>query len=69
MRYIGNTDFLAENLHLRQIPQNAAEAYNKLVCLRQLERKYHSDQFTVYPASKRRRRIFKIYQAYRAMNI
>lgn len=67
MRYIGNTDFLAENLHLRRTPQSATEAYNKLVCLRQMERAHHSGQFAVYPASKRRDRITKMYWAYRRM--
>lgn len=64
MRYIGNTDFMAENLHLRQTPQNAAEAYNKLVCLRELETKRSRNPFIVSTPSKRRNRLFKIYWAF-----
>lgn len=71
MKYHGNTDFVSENLHLRRTPQNATEAYNKLVCLMQLEqqRDLNANRFYVKPLSKRRERLTRMYWAYRRMEV
>lgn len=66
MSYIGNTDFTSENLHLRQPPKNAKEAYNKLVCLMELKHMCSpNDYFLDRPLSKRHWRILKAYWVFR----
>lgn len=71
MKYHGNTDFLSENLHLRRTPQNSTGAYNKLVCLMQLEKCFvhNDDKFFDKPLSKRRERLTRMYWAYRRMGV
>lgn len=65
MKYI-NSDFLHENLILRRTPTTKEEAYNKLVCLRELEMKrIQKASFIVPKPSKRKERIFKIYYAFK----
>ena len=62
-----NSDFLHENLILRRTPTNSTEAYNKLVCLREWEKRFNpsDDLFYIHPASKRRERITRMYIAFR----
>lgn len=62
-----NSSFWTEVLHLRQTPTNSTEAYNKLVCLRELEtrRDPAAYGFTVRPMSKRRERLVRMYWAFR----
>lgn len=69
MKYKGNTDFFHENLILRRTPKNAIEAYNKLVCLMEHEKKrdQKANSFYVRPFSKRRERIVKMFLAYSHM--
>ena len=66
MRY-RNSDFLGENLRLHRTPANSQEAYNKLVCLCELEtrRDPRANRFYVRPLSKRRERIVKMYWAFK----
>lgn len=68
MKYY-NSDFLAENLRLRSTPNNSMEAYNKLACLMECEERRNPDanRFYVYKMSKRRRRIDKMFWAFRRM--
>lgn len=70
MKYYG-TNFLRENLHLRNTPRNATEAYNKLVCFIQLEQQFddNANKFYVKPLSKRRKRILRIFDAYKMAGI
>ena len=63
MKYI-NSDFLHENLVLRRTPITKEEAYNKLVCLRDLEIRHSINPFVVSAPSKRRTRLFKMYSAF-----
>lgn len=62
-----NSDFLTENIHLRSTPQNAKQAYNKIVCLREQEtrRDPRANRLYVAPLSKRRNRLVKMYWAFR----
>ena len=62
-----NSDFLYENLILRRTPTNSTEAYNKLVCLRELEARRYPVAYdlTGRPLSKRRERIIRMYWAFR----
>lgn len=64
-----NSDFLRENLRLRQTPTNSTEAYNKLVCLCELEtrRDPRANRFYVLPLSKRRERLSRMFWAFRKM--
>lgn len=68
MNYV-KSDFLSESLCLRNTPTTAQEAYNKLVCLCQLEQRRdpNANRFYVKPLSKRRTRIVKIFWAFSAM--
>lgn len=62
-----NSDFLTENVHLRSTPQNAKQAYNKIVCLCEQEtrRDPRANRLYVAPLSKRRNRLVKMYWAFR----
>lgn len=66
MNYV-KSDFLSENLRLRRTPTTAQEAYNKLVCLCQLEQRRdpNANRLYVKPLSKRRERIVRMYWAFR----
>lgn len=67
MKYI-NSDFLHENLIIRRTPVTAAEAYNKLICLQEIEAKHNNgDMFKMFKPSKRRDRLTKIFWAFRRM--
>lgn len=62
-----NSDFLTENVHLWSTPQNAKQAYNKIVCLCEQEtrRDPRANRLYVAPLSKRRNRLVKMYWAFR----
>lgn len=62
-----NSDFLTENVHLRSTPQNAKQAYNKIVCLCEQEtrRDPRANKMYVATLSKRRERLVKMYWAFR----
>lgn len=66
MKYHGKSNFVTECVHLRRTPQNATEAYNKIVCLMQLEqqRDPSANRFYVKPLSKRRERLVRMFDAY-----
>lgn len=66
MKYY-NSDFQGENLRLRRTPTNSKEAYNKLVCLCELEKRRDpsASMFYVRPLSKRRKRLVRMYWAFR----
>lgn len=69
MKYI-NYDFLHENLILRRIPENSAEAYNKLLCLienRERRAPETMQRFLELPPSKRYRRIVRMFWIYKKM--
>lgn len=68
MNYV-KSDFLHENLYLHSTPTTAQEAYNKLVCLFQLEqrREPNANRALVNPLSKRRERLVRMYWAFRNM--
>lgn len=69
MKYRNGSDFLHENLILRRMPTTQTEAYNKLVCLRELELKHGENKFVVPKPSKRKDRIFKMYWSFGKMGI
>lgn len=62
-----NSDFLTENVHLRSTPQNAKQAYNKIVCLCEQEdrRDPRANRMYVKTFSKRMERLVKMYWAFR----
>ena len=62
-----NSDFLRENLRLRRTPANSTEAYNKLLCLRELETRRGPAVCgpSARPLSKRRERLVRMYWAFR----
>lgn len=62
-----NSDFLTENVHLRSTPQNAKQAFNKIVCLCEQEtrRNPRANRLYVAPLSNRRNRLVKMYWAFR----
>ncbi len=65
MRYY-QSDFAHENAFLRRSPKNARETYNKLVCLRELEKQRNGvDPFNTPKLTKRRSRLLKTYWAFR----
>lgn len=69
MNYHGS-DFLAENLHLRQTPTNKREAQNKLTCLQELAEKHdprYHDRINLQKPSKRQKRLLRVYWAYYMM--
>lgn len=67
MKYI-KSDFLHENLHLRQLPTNSVETKNKLTCLLENAQKrnpnYARDSVINKKPSKRNKRLVKIYWAF-----
>ena len=78
MKYFNGSDFLYENLILRRCPQTARQAYNKLVCLQELELRRDpvarqeqidplSRRMIPRPPSKRRKRLVRMYWAFRRM--
>ena len=80
MKYFNGSDFLYENLILRRCPKTARQAYNKLVCLRELEQrldplgKWERDdplqrRMISRPFSKRRIRMIRMYWAFRRMGV
>lgn len=70
MKYRNGSDFLHENLILRRMPTTQTEAYNKLVCLRELELKRGFESaFIMQNQSKRRARTSKMYLAFGKMGI
>ena len=62
-----NSDFLHEAVFLRRTPTNRIEAYNKLLCLCELEKRFdpNANSFYVRPLSKRRERLVRMYWAFR----
>lgn len=66
MKYL-NSNFLTENVHLRSTPQNAKQAYNKIVCLCEQEerRDPRANRMYVKTFSKRMERLVKMYWAFR----
>ena len=66
MKYL-NSNFLTENVHLRHTPENAEQAYNKIVCLCEQEerRDPRANKMYVATLSKRRERLVKMYWAFR----
>lgn len=66
MKYI-NSNAAREQLYIKQAPRNMQEAYNKLICLMQLERRFdpNANAFTVKKPSKRRERLVKMFWAFK----
>lgn len=69
MKYRNGSDFAHENAFLRRTPVTAAETYNKLVCLRELETRRNPERsgFRVGPMSKRRERLTRMFWAFQRL--
>lgn len=64
MKYI-HSDYGREGLYLPHQPTNSTECYNKLVYLRERDRKNGISDFIVPKPSKRRERLIKTFWAFR----
>ena len=66
--YAGKTDFQSEYLHLRNTPTNSSEAYNKLACLSELDKRRNPNHkpysYGVFHRSKRYARLVRMYWAF-----
>ena len=62
------SDFIGENLRLREIPVNSIEAFNKLNCLAENNARrnphYRPFEYSCIKRSRRYNRILKMYWAY-----
>lgn len=65
MKY-NKSNFATECVHLRRCPLTAQEAYNKLVCLCELEQRFDTNANRLYvaPLSNRRERLIKMFWAF-----
>ncbi len=61
MRY-RKSDFITENLHLRQVPKTKQETYNKLACLQELTQTRNT--INLHKSSKRYTRLLRMYWAF-----
>lgn len=65
------SDFLGENLRLREIPENSIEAFNKLNCLAENNKRrnpyYRPFEYSCIKRSKRYNRVLKMYWAFYRM--
>lgn len=70
MKY-NKSDFWGEYLRLRHMPTTAKEAYNKIVCLYEADKRWNPnherDGFIGHPDSKRNTRLIKMFWAFRKM--
>lgn len=65
------SDFLGENLRLRETPENSIEAFNKLNCLVENNTRrnpyYRPFEYSCIKRSKRYNRVLKMYWAFYRM--
>ena len=65
------SDFLGENLRLRETPHNSTEAFNKLNCLAENNARrnpyYRPFEYSCIKRSKRYNRVLKMYWAFYRM--